>query len=66
MIICRCNEVSHQEIKQFLQKNPHATLNEVQEATRAGTNCGRCRPLLEKTVEKIKTSLPKDDQLRLF
>ncbi|MGF7139032.1 (2Fe-2S)-binding protein [Roseimarinus sediminis] len=65
MIICRCNEVSKQEIVDFLKKHPHATPEEVKQHTSAATRCGRCAPLLERTVERIKAATKNDDQLTL-
>lgn len=65
MIICRCNEVSLQEIKKFLKTNPHASLEDLKLHTSASTNCGRCKTLVEKTYQKIKKEIPLNDQLRI-
>lgn len=65
MIICRCNEVTQNEIKTFLHKNPHATFDELKLATRASTSCGRCNILVKKTYEKYKQKLRGDNQLRI-
>lgn len=65
MVICRCNEVNLAEIKQIFRKLPNVTLTELIDITGASTKCGRCRPLLEKTYEKLKNELPKDKQLSL-
>jgi bacterioferritin-associated ferredoxin len=65
MVICRCNEVTQAEIKSIFRKHPHVTLAQVTELTGASTKCGRCRPLLEKTYEKLCDELPKDKQLSL-
>ena len=65
MIVCRCNEVTQREILAFLQKYPHATINELKENTGASTNCGRCSTLLQKIYERLKKELPANDQLRI-
>lgn len=65
MIICRCNEVTQDEIKTFLTKNPNATFDELRNATNASTGCGRCIALLEKTYERIKKDQPDNHQLRI-
>lgn len=65
MIICRCNEVTQNEIKVFLHKNPHATFDELKIATSASTNCGKCYFILQKTYEKYKNELPENSQLRI-
>lgn len=65
MIICRCNEVSLQEIKKFLKKHPNATFAELQMSTKASTSCGRCSYTLEKSYEKIVKDLKIDDQMRI-
>lgn len=65
MIICRCSEVTMIEIKQFLKKHPHATLNDLKVQTTAGTNCGRCASLLEKSFNKLKNDFPQDKQTRI-
>jgi bacterioferritin-associated ferredoxin len=65
MIICRCNEVTLHEIKQFISKKPYATFDELKLATTASTACGRCHSLLKKTNDKINKDLPSNKQLRI-
>lgn len=65
MIVCRCNEVSLNEIKAFINKHPQSSLNNLIEHTGASTNCGRCSTLLSKTFDKLKKDLPDNKQLRI-
>ena len=65
MIICRCNDVTFIEIKKFLKKHPHATIDDLKVETTAGTNCGRCTDLLKKTYDRIKKEQPQSDQMRI-
>ncbi|MFA9390415.1 MAG: (2Fe-2S)-binding protein [Prolixibacteraceae bacterium] len=65
MIICHCNEVTQMEIKKFLQKHPDATFDELKKETTAGTSCGRCTNVLQKTYERLKGELPQSDQIRI-
>lgn len=65
MIICRCNEVSDLEIRKFIRKYPTATFELLQQETKAGTTCGRCKPMLQKIWERLKTDQPQTKQFRL-
>jgi NAD(P)H-nitrite reductase large subunit len=65
MIICRCNEVSLAEIRAIQKKNHGATLLQIIEHTGASTKCGRCRPLLEKTHNKLIAQYPRGEQMTL-
>lgn len=63
MIICRCKEVTLNEVKAYLRNHPNATITEVKEYSGASTSCGRCSNLLQKIYENNKNDLPKNDQL---
>lgn len=65
MIICKCNDVTFQEIQKFLKKHPNASFQDLQVSTKASTSCGRCTYTLEKTHEKIVKDLKSSDQLRI-
>jgi len=65
MIICRCNAVTIVEIKKFIKKHPQATFDELKVETTAGTSCGRCVVLLQKTFNHLKKETPQNDQSRI-
>lgn len=65
MLICRCNEVSKQELNTLIKKHRGITVNEIIETTGATTKCGRCKPLLLKTFEQISSKYPPTSQLIL-
>jgi NAD(P)H-nitrite reductase large subunit len=65
MIICRCNDVTQQEIKKFLSKKPHASFDDLKLATGASSGCGRCNSLLKKTYENLIKNTPPEKQYRI-
>ncbi|MBN2262691.1 MAG: (2Fe-2S)-binding protein [Prolixibacteraceae bacterium] len=65
MLICRCNEVSKQELNALIKKNRGITLEKIIETTGASTKCGRCKPLLQKTFEQLSAKYPPASQLNL-
>lgn len=65
MITCTCKNVSQKEVKQFMQKHPHATYKELKTTTTASTGCGRCSNNLIKAFEMIKSNQINDGQFRI-
>lgn len=51
-IVCNCMEVTNGMIKEAVEKGA-STLEEVQEATGAGTVCGACLDDVERLVEQF-------------
>ena len=49
--ICHCNEIMRSDIVKAIKEKGLKTVEEVQEATTAGTICGGCIPDIE---EKLK------------
>lgn len=44
--ICSCHLVKRTEIRKAIQKNGAKTVSDIQVLTRAGTGCGRCKPVI--------------------
>lgn len=65
MIICRCNEVTQNEIKTLLHKSPHATIEDIKRVTKASTSCGKCTSILKKYYQKIRNDQTNNNQLRI-
>jgi NAD(P)H-nitrite reductase large subunit len=51
--ICHCNEVMKNEIVKAIREKHLKTVEEVQEATQAGTVCGGCIPDIEEILSEI-------------
>ena len=51
--ICHCNGVLRSEIVKAIKENNLKTVEEVQEATQAGTTCGGCIPDIEEILGEI-------------
>ena len=51
-IICRCKNVSYIDIRKAMI-NGARTLDEIKEATGAGTGCGGCIPEIEKILASV-------------
>ncbi|GEM_PF-7032783 len=65
MLICRCNEVSKQELSTLIKKHRGITLEKIIETTGASSKCGRCKQLLKKNFEQISAKYPPSSQLNL-
>ncbi|HEY3388183.1 MAG TPA: (2Fe-2S)-binding protein [Prolixibacteraceae bacterium] len=63
-LVCLCNHVTELEINKKLRAGA-VTTSEIQKFTTAGTSCGRCIPEIDAIVEKYKTEMIKDPQLRI-
>ncbi|MBC8006146.1 MAG: (2Fe-2S)-binding protein, partial [Verrucomicrobia bacterium] len=50
-LVCVCNLVTEKEILQVLRKGALSTAD-IQQATRAGTSCGRCLMEIDRMVEE--------------
>ena len=55
-IVCYCNKVTNAMIKDAVNKGA-STLEEVQEATSAGTVCGKCRDNIQNLIKAFSTEL---------
>ena len=51
-IVCNCMDVTYQQVKDAID-NGASTLEEVQEATGAGTACGGCVDDLQRLVDEF-------------
>ena len=51
--ICHCNEVMKSEIVKAIREKHLQTVEEVQDATQAGTVCGGCIPDIEEILNEI-------------
>lgn len=63
-LVCVCNLVTEKEILQVLRKGALSTAD-IQQATRAGTSCGRCLMEIDRMVEEYLDEKPRDGQQRL-
>lgn len=52
-IICHCFEVSREEIEQAIKEKGLKTVEEVGEATNAGTGCGGCQDRIQEILDEI-------------
>ncbi|MBO8442076.1 MAG: NAD(P)/FAD-dependent oxidoreductase [Firmicutes bacterium] len=50
-IICGCNNVSKGEIVKAIREQGLTSVDEVGKITRAGTSCGKCKPLIQEILE---------------
>jgi len=51
--ICNCMGVTRGEIIQAIKENKLTTVEEVGDATGAGTGCGGCQPDIEEILKEI-------------
>ena len=51
--ICHCNEVMKSVIEKAIREKHLRTIEEVQDATQAGTVCGGCIPDIEEILNEI-------------
>jgi assimilatory nitrate reductase catalytic subunit len=54
-VVCLCHDVRETEVFAAL-RGGHCTVAAIGQATRAGTNCGSCRPLLARLIEQELTA----------
>ena len=52
-IICHCFEVSTEEIENAIREKGLKTVEEVGEATNAGTGCGGCQEQIQEILDEI-------------
>ena len=52
-IICHCFEVSSEEIENAIREKGLKTVEEVGEATNAGTGCGGCQEQIQEILDEI-------------
>lgn len=52
-IICECNNVSDQQIEELVKTDQVKTLDELQEITQYGTQCGRCKDKVAAYFEEM-------------
>lgn len=63
-MVCVCNMVPENEIQTTLKKGARSTA-EIQNATKAGTSCGKCLVTIDRIVEEFVEQLPSDPQFRI-
>ena len=51
-ILCACMNVGRNQISRFIDKNQHASLQAVCDATSAGTGCGSCRMEVQRMIHE--------------
>jgi len=51
-IICSCMDVSYGEIVDAIKQKGLKTVEEVGEATNAGTGCGACQELIQEILDE--------------
>ena len=52
-IICNCNEISRAEIIKAIKEKGLKTVEEVGEATTAGTVCGGCQEEIQEILDSL-------------
>lgn len=52
-VICKCLDITDHEIEDAVLEGKH-TYEEVQKKTKCGTDCGTCKPRVEKLIEQYK------------
>ncbi len=52
-IICNCNEISRDEIIKAIKEKGLKTVEEVGEATTAGTVCGGCQEEIQEILDAV-------------
>ena len=52
-IICHCFEVSREEIENAIREKRLKPVEEVGEATNAGTGCGGCQEQIQEILDEI-------------
>lgn len=52
-IICNCNEISRAEIIKAIKEKGLKTVEEVGEATIAGTGCGGCQEEIQEILDAL-------------
>ena len=63
-LVCLCNGVTEKDIIAALKKGGRSTLD-IQKATHAGTNCGRCLVVVDSIVDEFLANLPNDPQQKI-
>lgn len=51
--ICQCFDVTREEIEKAIKENGLKTVEEVGEATNAGTGCGGCQEQIQEILDQI-------------
>lgn len=65
--VCFCNEVGEREIINAIKRKGARTVEDIKKLTRAGKDCGRCKPVTQSILEREIPLLPQDTgQLKLF
>ena len=57
-IICSCFAVGLNTIKQAIEEQGMVTAEQIGEALRAGTNCGSCKPEIQKIIDETLSDQP--------
>lgn len=51
--ICLCNEVTEAEIKNAIKRKGARTVDDIMKLTRAGKDCGKCKPKTQSILDRI-------------
>ncbi len=51
-IICACMDISYEDIKKAIQEGAK-TLEDIKEATEAGTICGMCEDEIQEVIDEL-------------
>jgi bacterioferritin-associated ferredoxin len=54
VVICNCNEIYKSEIVKAIKEKGLNTIEEVGEATTAGTVCGQCQDNIQDILDELK------------
>ena len=54
-VICTCFGVTEEEIERVVRENGLSAVDQVTNYTKAGGGCGKCKPEIEKIVERVRS-----------
>ena len=57
VVICNCNEIYKSEIVKAIKEKGLKTVEEVGEATTAGTVCGQCQDDIQDILDELKNNI---------
>jgi len=61
-IICKCFVITEDKIKRVIEENNLHNVDEVTAYTKAGGNCGKCKPDIEKILKTMGRYKPKEQE----
>ncbi len=63
-VVCNCFGVTGEEIERVVRENGLAHVQQVTNYTKAGGGCGKCKPEIEKILERVRAERAAADQRR--